>query len=266
MRSQLQRLNIRADPAISPNGKFPLENTGLYLAYGLPRHDSEHKAKRDLLKVATQTAAPPLYRAAYDDWKAFVVRERWPHAEASLKHRLFLGLGVGSVLETNVTLHRAYGVPYIPGSALKGLARAYAECLVDNGRGFLSDRQLKWLFGNAYNDTTAAAGNLDFQDGWWIPENILPLCLEVDTPHHAEYHRTQGEKPATDFDDPTPLHHLAIQGRFLISIKGEPLAAQLALTLLAHGLRMWGIGGRVNADYGQFSQVTASVSLNEDTK
>lgn len=40
--------------------------------------------------------------------------------------RLVVGLGSESTLETAITLHRNYGVPFIPGSALKGLARAYA--------------------------------------------------------------------------------------------------------------------------------------------
>lgn len=40
--------------------------------------------------------------------------------------RVVVGLGAESVLETSIRLHRVYGFPVIPGSALKGLARAYA--------------------------------------------------------------------------------------------------------------------------------------------
>ena len=40
--------------------------------------------------------------------------------------RLAVGLGAHSVLETSLTLHRPYGYPIIPGSALKGLVRAVA--------------------------------------------------------------------------------------------------------------------------------------------
>jgi CRISPR-associated protein Cmr6 len=40
--------------------------------------------------------------------------------------RLMVGLGAESVLETAITLHRIYGFPVIPGSALKGLARTWA--------------------------------------------------------------------------------------------------------------------------------------------
>lgn len=40
--------------------------------------------------------------------------------------RVVVGLGAESVLETSIRLHRVYGFPIIPGSALKGLARSYA--------------------------------------------------------------------------------------------------------------------------------------------
>ncbi len=44
----------------------------------------------------------------------------------STKSRLVIGLGDESVYETSIRLHRNYGVPYIPGSALKGVAKHYA--------------------------------------------------------------------------------------------------------------------------------------------
>ncbi|GIU81028.1 MAG: type III-B CRISPR module RAMP protein Cmr6 [Acidobacteria bacterium] len=40
--------------------------------------------------------------------------------------RVIVGLGAESVLETSIRLHRIYGFPIIPGSALKDLARSYA--------------------------------------------------------------------------------------------------------------------------------------------
>jgi CRISPR-associated protein Cmr6 len=39
---------------------------------------------------------------------------------------LVVGLGGEHTLETAITLHRNYGIPIIPGSAVKGVARAYA--------------------------------------------------------------------------------------------------------------------------------------------
>jgi CRISPR-associated protein Cmr6 len=48
------------------------------------------------------------------------------HFEASPDYRLVVGFGAEHVLETNLALHRIYGFPIIPGSAIKGVARAAA--------------------------------------------------------------------------------------------------------------------------------------------
>lgn len=49
-----------------------------------------------------------------------------PYFEAITDYRLVVGFGAEHVLETNLYLHRIYGFPLIPGSAVKGVTRAYA--------------------------------------------------------------------------------------------------------------------------------------------
>jgi|Deesub1362B_J571_1020462.scaffolds.fasta_scaffold00578_4 CRISPR-associated protein Cmr6 len=51
------------------------------------------------------------------------------------KSRLIIGLGDESVYETSIRLHRNYGVPYISGSALKGVAKHYAFSILAERRG-----------------------------------------------------------------------------------------------------------------------------------
>ncbi len=245
MRTRLQALRTK---------RYPCDNAGQVLAFLLQGHDAQHNSKRQLLEDVAKVPVPAAYRAAYEDWCALVAVQGWACTKARLATRLLIGLGMDTVLETHVTLHHVYGVPYIPGASLKGLAKACAENLSGEESGMLSPDQIDWLFGSL-----ESAGNLDFQDAWWIPEG-LPLCLEVDTPHHVDYYRSRGETPATDFDDPTPLHQLAVQGSFFLSIAGDALPAQLALALLTRGLQDWGIGGRVNADYGRFENPVATTS------
>jgi CRISPR-associated protein Cmr6 len=45
---------------------------------------------------------------------------------AAPDYRLVIGFGAEHVLETNLCLHRIYGFPIIPGSAVKGITRAWA--------------------------------------------------------------------------------------------------------------------------------------------
>ena len=54
-------------------------------------------------------------------------------------YRIVIGLGGAHVLETNMLLHHIYGIPYIPGSALKGLAKAAA---VENIREYINSNDL----------------------------------------------------------------------------------------------------------------------------
>src|SRR5712692_11262510 len=66
-----------------------------------------------------------LTQSAYDRWLAMMSAMNTTRFEASLDWRMVIGLGGETVLETDITLHHLYGIPFIPGSALKGLTRAY---------------------------------------------------------------------------------------------------------------------------------------------
>jgi CRISPR type III-B/RAMP module RAMP protein Cmr6 len=77
--------------------------------------------------------SPLLPRTRIDREAVEAYRQRWEAAARSqggepfvLKTdwRMVVGLGGASVLETAMTLHRIYGFPIVPGSALKGLTRA----------------------------------------------------------------------------------------------------------------------------------------------
>jgi len=70
---------------------------------------------------------------ALEEYQKFykLQEEMWSKIKAETfkmktKSRLVVGLGDESVYETSIRLHRNYGVPYIPGSALKGVAKHYA--------------------------------------------------------------------------------------------------------------------------------------------
>jgi CRISPR-associated protein Cmr6 len=64
------------------------------------------------------------WEAMLDDYqqRGYGVKRFSLHAAS----RVVVGLGAESVLETSIRLHRVYGFPIIPASALKGLARSYA--------------------------------------------------------------------------------------------------------------------------------------------
>jgi CRISPR type III-B/RAMP module RAMP protein Cmr6 len=53
-------------------------------------------------------------------------------------YRLVIGFGTEHVLETNLCLHRIYGFPIIPGSAVKGITRARAYWAIAESIGVLA--------------------------------------------------------------------------------------------------------------------------------
>ena len=94
---------------------------------------SREQSRKDLLAAAQKATADAglksVYELAYARWQALVeALKASAHARTQRFRsagRLILGLGGENVSETGLTLHQTYGVPYLPGSALKGLAAHY---------------------------------------------------------------------------------------------------------------------------------------------
>ncbi len=87
------------------------------------------KDKRQLAFEGATKEALQNYKARWDSMLSALQRQEYSVQTLTLRaaSRVIVGLGAESVLETSIRLHRIYGFPIIPGSALKGLARAYAK-------------------------------------------------------------------------------------------------------------------------------------------
>jgi CRISPR-associated protein Cmr6 len=208
------------------------------------------EAFAEFIASACKLPVSAAYNSAYARWKDQMERRKAENAAAlwfgKVEGRLFLGTGGVSPLEAAITLHHTYGVPVLPGSALKGLARAYSE-------GRIASQALNVLFGVAPSKTGGGdAGYVIFHDAWWVPDGY-PLVPEVVTVHHADYYQSQGGEPATDFDSPNPNPQIAVQGSFLFAVEGPQSWATLGLKLLKAALENWGAGAKTAAGYGYFT-------------
>ncbi len=181
--------------------------------------------------------------------------------EATTDSRLIIGLGGTSVIETGMTLHPLYGFPYLPGSGLKGLARAYAETAVEPKP---SGDELLEVFGSDHKDPQKAVldnrqGNVFFMDA--LPTQFPKLELDIMNPHYGEYYR--GEKPPADYLNPVPVTFLAITAgqkfSFALYSRDEKLLAK-AKEWLVGGLSDLGAGGKTNVGYGYFKDVQSTTS------
>jgi len=227
---------------------------GLLLTKGLASFPDGEKAgevKAAHIQAVANLAVSDFYKLAFQRWqKTTADRQRFAAFSLPLAGRLYIGVVRDNALETGVTVSHTYGMPMIPGSAVKGLCRASA------GEWLANAEARRWLFGNdpGEEDEAAEVGGVIFHDAWWVPNgNQKPFVAEVVTVHHSAYYTSEGRDPATDFDSPVPAPQIAVHGSFYFVIEGQPMWTQLACRLLKEGLRQHGIGGKRSSGYGQFS-------------
>lgn len=170
--------------------------------------------------------------------------------EAVTDSRLIIGLGGTSVIETGMTLHPLYGFPYLPGSGLKGVARAYAEIWAD-----ATKEELMEVFGSEDKDPRHATNNRQdkvfFMDG--LPIQFPKLELDIMNPHYSDYY--QGNKPPADYLHPVPVTFLTVAAEqpfsFAVLSKDKGFAEKAKQWLIG-GLTDLGAGGKTNVGYGYF--------------
>jgi CRISPR-associated protein Cmr6 len=180
---------------------------------------------------------------------------------------LTLHLSRANALENaGIALHPLYGFAYLPGSGLKGAARAYAETLwlpVQANQGsakqFIAD-----IFGSAPSNDNApggSAGAVVFHDAW--PLTWPRLFVDIAAIHHPDYYQAIDTKvpPPGDWETPTLVSFLAIQAgtgfRFALAprVAGQsshPETLALARDWLNGALSMLGVGAKTAAGYGRF--------------
>lgn len=195
---------------------------------------------------------PAVYMPAYERWKKTLAEMGARLGVAKTDYRLAAGHGNENPIETGISLHHTYGVPYIPGSSLKGVAAAYASSRL-SALWQPGSNAYKTLFG-----TTAEAGYVTFLDALPIP-GTWKLLPDVITVHHPDYYQS-GDKPPADWDSPTPISFLSATGEFLIAVlpsNGAEAWADVGYKLLIMALAEMGVGGKTSSGYGRMVAVKA---------
>lgn len=209
--------------------------------------------------------------------------------EATLGGRLLVNLAGGVVENAGVNLDRCFGLPFIPGSAVKGVARAQAlweihEAPAADRQGML--RQAMLLFGFGAQDlrrdgvfawaagktlgaeAARAFGAEDFKGlASFLPAYpTTPPVLVVDmvNPHYPDYYRG-GRLMATDDEDPIPNYFPAVETGsgfgFAVLLNRLPPDVSIAASDLLKAARGWieraltqkGAGAKTAAGYGWFT-------------
>ena len=191
-----------------------------------------------------------------------------------LSWRLVIGLGASHPQETSMTIHHIYGIPYIPGSAIKGVTRHWAilkfaeeisksensefekaiervSKVLENGEKMdlkvedLEFNQLIEIFG-----TQKQQGKVIFFDAYPVGE--IKLKIDIMNPHYPKYY-SEGQPPA-DWQSPVPIKFLTVEDtkfQFYLVSKNEDLLKK-SLDLFKEALKCHGIGAKTALGYGIF--------------
>ncbi len=250
----------------------PTAHAGLWF----DKYIADQKATETRRKLVDQVARigePAGYAAFFSRWQAGLTGwqagrpgEDLLLARAYVCGRMAVGLGAESVLETSLRLHHTWGVPYIPGSALKGLARSYALHHLDQSQWGAQSDAFKVVFGIApepgdpdqEEDETAAsasfgAGYVTFFDALYIPKSGVSgraLHADVLTVHHKAYYEGQNAAPA-DWDSPVPVPFLTATGAYLIALGGPGDWVLAAYQILEKACAELGVGAKTSSGYGR---------------
>jgi CRISPR-associated protein Cmr6 len=165
--------------------------------------------------------------------------------------RFVTGLGRSHPVENGFAWRHDLGIPYLPGSSLKGLARAFARDWEE-----LPEDQLQRIFGPK-PEADLAVGSAVFLDA--LP--VAPVVLEADvmTPHYGPWYQ-DGKTPG-DWHSPKPIPFLTVapgQTFVFAVLPRNPSSAEdreqceKAAGFLARALETLGAGAKTAVGYGQF--------------
>ncbi|MGH7707209.1 MAG: type III-B CRISPR module RAMP protein Cmr6 [Vulcanimicrobiaceae bacterium] len=211
---------------------------------------ADAKSAAWLAKVA-QLRISADYAHAFRRWKSNFSEKDARIFELTLASRLLVGHGNPSATDVGLTLHHTWGVPIIPGSALKGLCAHYVDAVYGPGDRSCApweqpelDRVpyqgVSWhgrriqrgpgaiyraLFGAPDTkddemmrshdfDSGAASGLVAFQDALYVAGSATddrPFASDVLTVHQETYYRHLGATWPNDYDDPNPVAFLTVR-------------------------------------------------------
>jgi len=164
--------------------------------------------------------------------------------------RFVTGLGKNHPVENGFTWHHSLGVPYIPGTSVKGIVRDWAR---QNG---VEKSKIDRLFGPDDN-SERSAGSIIFLDA--LPAKPVSLSADIMTPHYGPYYSDQ-EIPG-DWHDPNPIPFLTVDKdqEFLFGIlsRGDVSNEEIdeVGNWLIEALDWSGAGAKTNVGYGRFKHI-----------
>lgn len=172
--------------------------------------------------------------------------------------RFVTGLGLQHPTENGFAWHHSLGVPYLPGTGVKGVVKSY--CIEEN----VVDT-MPFFYGGVEKAETV--GQFCFLD--LVPVKPPKVCSEILTPHYRDYY-SQGAVPPGDWCNPNPVEFLAVDSgaEWLVGvIPTRPMFASRnskLQDLVVKAFTEYGAGAKTSIGMGYFSASETSLQRFEN--
>ncbi|MCP4353889.1 MAG: type III-B CRISPR module RAMP protein Cmr6 [Desulfobacterales bacterium] len=260
----------------SPNPGLVLDKLGLHLVFSDRNQNQNEKSLQIREKKETRDEKYPgdretvfeavcrafrnpkfrkLYQDYYDDWmeKLFLYQKKQKAKilKGVTKSRFTTGFSNSAAMQTGFAFHYTYGVPYIPGSSVKGACRSFAE-----------ETDVSLYGSEPWGKKAGPAlfpGQVVFADAMPEIDTVESLEIDVMTPHHIKYYMGNEQyKSAPDVENPVPVKFVTVpEGSvFVFPFISED---QKLLDIVE---KHWksacssGFGAKTSSGYGWFKPVT----------
>ena len=164
--------------------------------------------------------------------------------------RLIVGMGNAHPLEAGFTWHPTLGVPYLPGTSIKGLLREWISKWTKGG-----PEEANRLLGTESDNNMNHAGVVIIFDA--IPRTPPTLEIDILTPHYQPYYTEPETAQPADYYNPVPVKFLTIAPgqEFTFSIAPRNNNAtdediDNCQQYLISAINTLGIGGKTAVGYG----------------
>jgi CRISPR-associated protein Cmr6 len=195
--------------------------------------------------------------------RSLVLRRGGRILDMKLETRFVTGLGRNHPVENGFAWHHVLGVPYLAGSGVKGLVRAWAA---SESREAALD-----AFGPPPKPGNLRVGKIILLDA--LPVHPVSLVAEVMTPHYGPWNLSDPDSafndPPADWHSPTPIPFLALEASaefqfaMLPRVPDAPLDA--ATDWLTDALAWLGAGAKTAIGFGRFAPVAAPRSADPES-
>lgn len=202
---------------------------------------------------------------------------------AELGSRLIINLSDSLIQNAGICLDRHTGLPYIPGSAVKGVTRHVALSHLRCGDLALDD--FKAIFGSSESDFTNTGksigelsdfadglikaemtqkGGVDFLAAYPIEKEPL-IAVDISNVHRPDYYESgKVEDLAKEKPRPNTFPTVEQGARFAFFVVQNAIGVSPELfsrvrEFLVEAITLCGIGGKTGAGYGWFKDVTAEI-------